>query len=466
MRAAVLALSLLAAACGRVHGPEGACTTAADCGASAPYCIDQTCSASCETNTDCASGTAPLCATDGACVACLSNTDCTDASAPICDATARSCRGCSADSDCSGGVCVEATGKCVADADVVFATMMGKDTGTCTRAAPCASLTYAMTQAGARTVFHVLGSTLSLSGTLSISSDLTFDGEDTILSAPQTSSFAISKTANVIVEGFHLTGPTVAGTNTQPPAVSAGDQSTVTLYGDTFTGPTSLALSTSPKVTLSHSHLGSLDNGGTSVTCSGGQLLATQNVFETSSLGSFGECDLTVQRNRFESALDGSVQLRGGRLLMENNLIIHKDGYNDSISVATLSAGSTIRFNTIVNTTALPSDGAALACDSTVVVTSNVFAYNSGHVITGSCETRYSVFDTQALSSAGTGNKTADIEAIFVARASGDYHLSPDSVARGASEPGLTTMVTTDFDGKPRPAPAGSTADSGAFEAN
>lgn len=466
MRAVVLALSVLAIACGRVHGPEGVCSTAADCGAAAPYCIDERCSASCQVNTDCTGADQPLCATDGACVGCLTGADCSDPNAPVCDPTARACRGCTADADCSGGICIEATGACVADADVAFATMMGNDAGTCTRTAPCASLSYAIQQAAGRKVFHVLGNTLSLPATLAISSDMTFDGEDTILSGGQVTSFTVSKTATAIIEGFHLSAPT-GGTDPTPAAVSVIDQATATLYGNTFVGPTSVSLTTAPKVRISHSHLGSLDAGGaTKVTCAGGQLTVDQNVLETTSIGYYGQCDLTVQRNRFESATDGSVQLRSGRLLMENNLIIQRDGYNDSISVATLSAGSTIRFNTIVNTTALASDGAALGCDSTVVVTSNVFAYNSGHPITGSCETRYSVFDTVAVSSAGVGNKAVDLESIFANRGAGDYHLSATSAARGASEAGLTTMVTTDFDGNPRPAPAGSTADSGAFEAN
>ena len=150
---------------------------------------------------------------------------------------------------------------------------------------------------------------------------------------------------------------------------------------------------------------------------------------------------------------------------MENNLIIHRDGFNDSISVSDLRPGSTIRFNTIANTTALPSDGRALGCDGSVVVTSNVFAYYSAHPIGGTgCEPRYSVFDDQSVTSAGTGNQVTGIDTLFVDRSGGDYHLAGDSVARGGAEPGLT-MVKVDYEGRARPAPAGSTADSGAFEA-
>jgi hypothetical protein len=198
----------------------------------------------------------------------------------------------------------------------------------------------------------------------------------------------------------------------------------------------------------------------------GAKLRVDQCVLEMTILtGSGGTCELTATRNRFESLRDGSVQLTGGQLVMENNLIIHRDGFNDSISVGNLRAGSTIRFNTITNTTALPSDGSALSCDNSVVVTSNVFAYNSGHPIGGTgCQPRYSAFDDVSTTSAGTGNQITGIDKIFVNRAGGDYHLSATSVARGGAEPGLN-MVTLDFDGQRRPNPINTTADSGAFEA-
>jgi hypothetical protein len=178
-----------------------------------------------------------------------------------------------------------------------------------------------------------------------------------------------------------------------------------------------------------------------------------------------GSCAATVTRNRFDSDNDGSVQISIGQVIMENNLIIHEDGFNDSISVTGLAAGSTVRFNTIVNTTGAPSDGAAINCDNTVQITSNIFAYNSGHPVVGTgCDIRYSIFDTQSTTSAGTGNQVVAIDSIFVDRATGDYHLSAASVAKGASEPGQT-MTKIDFEGNPRPNPAGTMSDSGAFEA-
>jgi hypothetical protein len=201
------------------------------------------------------------------------------------------------------------------------------------------------------------------------------------------------------------------------------------------------------------------------VQCNNAIIHVDQNQFETAFVDTVGACEGTVTRNRFESQRDASVHVTGGPAVVENNLIIHRDGFNDSILATSLRPGSTIRFNTLINTTAVPSDGAALSCDNTVEVTSNVFAYNSGHPITGQgCTTRFSIFDDVSVTSAGTGNQVTGIDTIFVNRAAGDFHLAPTSIAREGAEPGQV-MVKVDFEGNPRPNPAGTNSDSGAFEA-
>jgi hypothetical protein len=360
---------------------------------------------------------------------------------------------------------VEAEGTCVAAADVVFVTQMGNDTGICTRAAPCATIPYALAQARNRKVIHVLGGSLSSDTiTLTAGDGLVLDGEDTMLGTSGTA-IAVQSAPRVTIEGFRFTAPNLENT----PAISSGPQTVVRLHQVSIAGDGTLAVAVgnTSNVAITSSHLGSLAaNSAMRVTCDNGRLSVSESLLETTILGDFQEpCEMTVSRNRFESSYDGSVNLLGGLLVMENNLVIHRDGFNDSISVSGLNPGSTIRFNTIVNTTALPSDGLALGCDGSVVVTSNIFAYYSMHPVAGTgCEPRYSVFDDQALTSAGTGNQVSTIDAMFVDRSGGDYHLAPNSVARGAAEPGLT-MVKVDYDGHVRPDPAGTFSDSGALEA-
>jgi hypothetical protein len=400
------------------------------------------------------------------CAECAGPEDCS-AEAPVCDTATSSCRGCTSESECgAGNICVEATGTCTAAADAAFVTQMGSDTGTCTRAAPCATIAYAIAQLGARKVIHVLGGSLFTDALMLTASDgLVLDGEDTMLSASGTV-ITVQDAPAVTIEGFRFTTPSAEDT----PAITAsgpGAPTSVRIHDVSIGGDGGLPVVAgfNSRVSITSSHLGSLAaSTALRVTCTDARLSVAESRLETTILDGT-RCELTISRSRFESSYDGSVSLLGGLLVMENNLIIHRDGFNDSMSVSGLSAGSTIRFNTIANTTALPSDGRALSCDDTVVVTSNVFAYYSAHPIGGTgCAPRYSVFDDESLTSAGTGNQVAPIDELFVDRSAGDFHLASDSVARGAAEPGQT-MVTVDHEGSPRPSPAGSVSDSGAFEA-
>ncbi len=460
----LVALIVLVAACGDVlDKPKNTCESAAQCtDPAAPFCVNQACQAACATSTDCTDPAHDVCASDGACVGCVMSSDCA-MDAPICDPGERACRGCAMDSECAGGVCIEADGTCVADAQVTFVTMMGTDVGMCTRTAPCATIAYAIANAGARPVVHVLGGSLS-TPMVTLTSDRILDGEDTSLSTGNMTTFTVQAPAKVTIEGFSIRAPvttTLAG-------VAVMGAARARLYNLQLSGDGGLAVNAVNGANLQviRSRVGSLANANAMrISCPNSTALIERNTFEMTIVGDAGtQCELTVSRNRFESSRDGSVQLSSGLLVMENNLIIHRDGFNDSISLGSLRAGSTIRFNTIVNTTAVSSDGAALSCGAGVVVTSNIFAYNSGHPITGTCETRYSVFDDKAVTSTGTGNQAVGIDTIFANRAAGDCHLAVTSVAKGNAEPGLN-MVKVDFEGKARPNPAGGPADSGAFEA-
>src|SRR5258706_14559163 len=92
----------------------------------------------CTSNAQCSAPTS-ICATDGVCVGCEGASDC-GPGAPVCDPSARACRGCTADSECPGGICVEASGACVADGDTAFVTMMGQDPRVGTPQAPPAPI--------------------------------------------------------------------------------------------------------------------------------------------------------------------------------------------------------------------------------------------------------------------------------------------------------------------------------------
>jgi hypothetical protein len=424
------------------------------------------------TNSSQCSAPLAVCAPEGVCVACVVSSDCSAPTEPVCDAQAHACRGCAKDSECAtGDVCIESDGRCVAAVDAAFVTMNGNDSGNCTRVAPCAGIPYAISQLGARKTIHVLGGSLD-TATLVLADvgTLTIDGEDTTLFAGNTAATLIIRgNSDVTVEGFRINVPGTSPTGVDTAAIAVtGAMVKATLDRLDFggSGGTAISASLGATWTLSHSHVGSLSTSNTyTIASNNAKTTIFDNTLEMTIVTEANGGALTVARNRFESTRDGSVQASSGILVMQNNLIIHREGFNDSILANALSPGSIIRFNTVVNTTAASSDGAALSCDSTVQVTSNIFAYNSMHPITGqSCQTRYSVFDDVALNSAGTGNHVAGLDAIFVDRQGGNYHLSATSVARKAAEPGQD-MVNLDFDGNPRPNPSGTNADCGAFEA-
>jgi hypothetical protein len=458
-------------ACGSVDPPAATCTSNDVCPASAPFCVSGACVAACSGDATCTDPGLPICAASGACVACVEDEDC-PAGSPVCTAE-NTCVGCSGDAECPDGVCVEATGACVAEADVAYVAENGADAGDCPRATPCGSIGYALDQLGTRKVVHVLGASLFANATVTVKlgTGLVIDGEDTMLGTGPGVVLSVQEAAQATVEGFRFSIIESPPGSAVTPTVVASGGAKLVLHDVRMdgSGGTAVLADSDAELTVQHSSIGnsvSSDTNANTLSCNSATLIVQDNVLETTIVGdgSVG-CKTTVRRNRFESSRDGSVHQQGGLLIMENNLIVHREMFNDSISVSQLQPGSTIRFNTVANKTALPSDGAALSCDGSATVTSNIFAYDSGHPITGQgCEVRYSVFDDAVLSAAGTGNQTVAITSIFVDRVNDDYHLKSGSAAIGGAEPGLS-QVSDDFEGHARPLPAGTAADCGAFEA-
>lgn len=429
------------------------CKAASDCESpDAPFCAAGSCVAACQASTDCQglAGT-PFCQpSSGRCVACLDASVCSP-DKPVCDATAGACRGCARDEECPGGICVEVDGTCVADADVIFVAGFGVNSGSCTKDAPC-SLSFGVSQVTAnRNHIKILNGTLQLTAALTLTPSLYIEDTDTIVTGPP-GMFSIAQLMSVTLS--HMTIQPTSGL-----AITVDAARSLQLYDVRASGGISV-------------NGGTLDvdlstfTGGGGVTCMGGTVTVRRSVFDHSPM-SGTTCQLIVRRNHFDMTGDAGFGADGGALTFENNLITQSEGIADSMAVNNLTSASTIRFNTWVNTTAVPSDGAALSCNSPLKVSSNVFDYESMHPIAygNGCEVRYSLFDNVALPDAtmGVGRKAGDSSTFFVDKAGKDYHLSARSPALGAAEPGLG--VSDDFDGNARPAPAGSVPDMGAFEA-
>jgi hypothetical protein len=434
------------------------CTTNADCtDQTMPFCENDVCVAACGSDGDCTSMAGlPYCATNGACVGCLDDAACA-AQAPVCDSTTNACRGCQKDSECTGGVCVEATGACTVDANVIFVASFGNDTGTCTAEAPCGTLAFALPLVTAtRNVIHINTSDFDPgSASIALTQSVIIDGFETgttLVDGGVAPRFSLTQSAtDITLENLTIDGGS---------AVNVGAGVALTLFSDTFSG---LVQITSGAVAANSV---TFTNGGEVISCSSGTLTIDKSTFTNSYLDSTN-CTLTVQHTKFDEANDDSIGATGGLVTVQNNLFVEANDIADLAYVTGGAPGSTVRFNTFVNTSGIASDGTALQCDSTIDVTSNIFAYGTQHPHSYNpvCPTQDSLYDTVALPqyTTGSGDKVGDSSTFFADLANKDFHLGSGSPALMSAETGLPVM--DDYVGDPRPNPTGSTPDMGAYEA-
>ena len=445
---------------GQVCTPAGVCVASecdvnTDCtDAASPICIAHACVAKCVMDTDCMAPAAAKCDSDGVCVACLENAQCTTETAPICDATAHACRGCTEDTECSTGVCVEALGTCAVATQIIFVSAEGTSNATCDLAHPCLTVADAIrVLTPTRNVVRIVGDlvTTSTSSIRLNENTIVFDGNGTRLTGPSPL-FVIGGGATVVMEGLATTGQSPGGlvfAQVTGGSLTASSLSLTTAAIDVTGGAVHIARSTFDWSA----------NRGDGVTCEGGDLTLETSSFTTASVFVSGGT-ARIARNKFDMRQDGSVGAGTALVTIENNVIVSHSQFADSMSAQSLEAGSTVRFNTFFNASGVTDGGRALRCDATVAVSSNIFAWNSTQSPT--CLTTHSLFD-QFTSQLGEGNSSAAVGTFFADASTLDLHLSAASPARGGGEAGLP--VTTDFDGSARPNPAGSAPDVGAFEA-
>jgi len=127
-----------------------------------------------------------------------------------------------------------------------------------------------------------------------------------------------------------------------------------------------------------------------------------------------------------------------------------------------LVGSATVQFCTIAYNTNSPgvqSDAQTmLAIDSTILY-ANGAAANGQLLCNGGCTPIYSLF-SNVPAPPGTGNVSGDPQ--FASVNGQDFHIALGSPADNAGDPAASTAI--DFDGNPRPQPAGSPPDIGAFE--
>ena len=430
------------------------CQAAADCSADSPICSNNLCVGTCQIDDDCAEVAGRnRCSAQGTCVGCLDASQC-PASASICDGAEHTCRGCAQDTECATGVCIETDGVCAAETDLLFVQATGAtDTGSCPRSAPCATIRYAIQRASAtRNVIRVTGGSLP-ERTVLVDKPIVIDATGTSIGQPGVAAFDLLATLSATIGGMTIRD----NGSTTVSVINVPASDTLKLGpGTSLSGPLAFMNAT---VLVNQAEM-----SGAEIVCTSGTLDIARSHLLNGHIGG-SACHLTLTRSTIEGDSDRLVQVTGGDVRIENNLFVQRYEYADSLSFQGCAPGSTFRFNTVVNVSGVNADGQALFCDATVDVTSNIFAYASGHPMgfpNGAyCLAKYSLFDDVSipLHAAGEGNKTAAPTSFFVNRVGKDFHLAPGSPAIDTAQQVLP--VSMDLEGKPRPM---GHLDMGAFE--
>ena len=202
------------------------------------------------------------------------------------------------------------------------------------------------------------------------------------------------------------------------------------------------------------------------VTCGSVSTGGTVTVSESSVQGvSTDHCAVTIEQSTFDETVVEAQPITVGSasapFTIENNVIVAKDAGLDAVERLEGPPGSVFRFNTLVNLSGEDETAEPLDCqNSSVEASDNIIAWHTSEAI--NCPVTYTLVDSVEALPPGTGNQVADASTFFVNMAGKDFHLGSASPALHAAEPGVDVPV--DHDGNPRPEPANTNDDVGAFE--
>jgi hypothetical protein len=395
-----------------------ACSSAADCDASAPFCIDASCTEMCTADEQCpgfgGAANQTFCQS-GTCVQCraASNADCSGAT-PVCDAGA--CRACSAHSECASGACA-ADGSCAVESEIAYVEPGGSDSADCSRATKC-SLAHGASL-GRR--YIVLSP-----GTFTLSSPITFVGTVSLIGSGTTKPevtcsvaggiFKIGPGANVWFENLRVRGAT--GTNN----IGSG------IYcGNVPSGARHVYL-TDVDLTQNAYY------GFFAQQCT---VEATRSNFTMNGFDGFSTTDseATIERCAAYANVGDGFNLDVGLYRIRNTFSYR----NGAVGIDLYgNAGSTAEFNTVVD-----NPGGGLLCEIPGLALPNNIDVRNGTVTTGgNCTYPGSILASNVT---GLNFKSPDTQPY-------DYHLTPGSLAIDMA---IVSAVADDFDGDARPQGAG-----------
>jgi hypothetical protein len=389
-----------------------------DTGHSPPVCVDQL-------GSDNGPGPDSNVQLDGAVTACGVCPD----STPVCDMDSTTCRGCYNDGECSSDVCIEYAGTCVPEPLALYVKNGGTDTGTCTRAQPCASISHALSLVDdTRFVIKV------------------YDGNyhDAFLSSAQfvLSGEADGNNAHVFYKAIgnhdHLLEVDGGTSLVEEMILDGGNGETVRVQGQA-------------NVTMFQTEMLDSPNGTVDIVNASVDL---EQVMIHDAMGTEAAIDinggqLTLEQSVLYS-IAGPCVRAAAKYLIENSFLV-TCGAEGFLQAGAPIAGSVFHFNTV------SSNGFGANCTGPVALEDTIFSGNgsASPQVNPPCVTAYSLFTDAA--PPGTGNISNGNPA-FVA--TDDDHITFQSAARDKADPAAT--LDFDFDGEQRP--HGAVRDIGADE--
>lgn len=400
----------------------GGCMASSECAPATPICDGTThgCVA-CSDDASCKArdATTPRCVS-GRCVACTGDGDCGGAT-PICDGNA--CRACRAHGECTASLVCAADGSCAATGDVLYV-----DAGGCagtpdgSKAKPYCQIQDAVGALGGHHYVHVAGGSMPYGAVTVTDRSVTLVGPGGA-ATPTAKIFAASAVGItvqgvgqvVVVDGFEVTGGALK------PGIEC-----------VSTGKMEL------DVLRSYVH------------ASGDLGISASN------------CKLVMDQDKIgPSNANGGIAINNSDFDIQNSFFVGNGTGGPGVALGQKSG--VFRHNTVASNLVLNGIGGIDCGANPKAIEYSIVWGNTqagGSSLSGACNLTYSDIDEAA---PGTGN--VDQAPTFQNTTQSDYHLAaanPCCVDRIA--PSVGDPDAHDYDGTPRPQPAGGSWDIGAHE--
>lgn len=411
------------------------CSASRACAVNAPVCImDTSTCGPCTRPADCAAFVStPVCDTaSGACVQCMTSDQCSGAT-PICDADA--CRGCRTDSECASGACAP-NGSCVPESAIVWISVNGTDSGSCTQAMPCSTLAYAIGQASNTREHIVLGAGFYPTG-------ITLDP-------------LITTVPELFIHGNGATLTALSG-NSPPDIINAKLPLTIDnlkFFGDAIPLDVAAPVSLHQVSMQGTKHV----NVSSSLTATDLSITGTTDTSAAISLANTGGGSLTIDRGTIAMASSAISAGLGAQVHLQNLLI-----WGTSVRAIAVVSAADIASSTIVDSGANTGGSpctvlgqGALTITSTIIWQHGCGGDPTRDAVAGGAGT---TFTNSIVSNTTPTPGTTDVDPRFVNEAAHDYHIQSTSPAKDA----VDTGPQDDYEGDVRP--QGPKYDIGADEA-